>query len=138
MSVAPATQGTTWRRPGLEIAPSAAILMRQSARTDENSGGAIGRKHMTTDTAKRAAVTDEALEARVRKVFDEYINPALKSHGGFANLVKVEKGDVYVELGGGCRGCPGARATMRNGIEMAIREDVPEIGRVIDATNHGA
>ena len=90
-----------------------------------------------TDEAKTAGVADEQILRDVQKVFDEQINPALNSHGGFANLVKVEQGNVYVELGGGCRGCPGARATMKRGIEAMIREVVPQVGEVIDATNHG-
>lgn len=81
--------------------------------------------------------TDAEIEQGVRKVFDEYINPALQSHGGFARLVRVVNGDVQVELGGGCRGCPGARATMRQGIEAYLRELVPGIVSVTDVTNHG-
>jgi len=82
-------------------------------------------------------MSDQELETAAQAVFDEQINPALESHGGFARLVKVENGDVQVELGGGCRGCPGARATMRNGIEALLRERVPGIGRVVDVTQHG-
>lgn len=86
----------------------------------------------------KATPTDAEIEQGVRKVFDEYINPALQSHGGFARLVQVVNGDVQVELGGGCRGCPGARATMRQGIEAYLREYVPGIVTVTDVTQHGA
>ena len=83
------------------------------------------------------AVPDQEIENGVRKIFDEYINPALQSHGGFARLVEVVDGEVRVELGGGCRGCPGARATMRQGIEAILREQVPGIRSVKDVTDHG-
>ncbi len=82
--------------------------------------------------------TDEDIQTRVQRVFDEWINPALRSHGGFANLVRVEDRKVFVELGGGCRGCPGARMTMRQGIEAAVRERVPEVAAVVDTTDHAA
>ncbi len=89
------------------------------------------------DTEKTSVVSDEEIERGVKKVFDEYINPALQSHGGFARLVGVTQGEVRVELGGGCRGCPGARATMRQGIEAILREQVPGIVAVTDVTEHG-
>jgi Fe-S cluster biogenesis protein NfuA len=87
---------------------------------------------------KTPVQSDETIHADVKKIFDEWINPALQSHGGFANLVRVEDRKVYVELGGGCRGCPGARMTMKQGIEAAIRERVPAVEAVIDATDHAA
>ena len=91
-----------------------------------------------TESAPPTAPTDADIEQGVRKVFDAYINPALQSHGGFARLVQVVNGEVQVELGGGCRGCPGARATMRQGIEAVLREQVPGIAAVTDVTHHGA
>ena len=82
--------------------------------------------------------TDEEIRTAVENLLEARINPALSGHGGFVNLVKVEASDVYLEMGGGCQGCAGARATMRYGIESAIREAVPGVGQVIDATDHAA
>ena len=84
-----------------------------------------------------SAVVDTEIEQVLTKLFEEEINPRLQSHGGSAELIKVEEGRVYVELNGGCRGCPGARATMRYGIEAMIREAAPSVREVIDATDHG-
>lgn len=91
-----------------------------------------------TESPQTVPPTDAEIEQGVRRVFDEYINPALQSHGGFARLVEVVQGEVRVELGGGCRGCPGARATMRQGIEAYLRDMVPGIAAVTDVTDHGA
>lgn len=79
----------------------------------------------------------EILEA-VEKVMEEEISPALASHGGGAKIVTVNEGKVYVELQGGCRGCMGARMTMKNGIERLFKERVPDVVEVIDATDHDA
>lgn len=73
----------------------------------------------------------------VTKILAEDINPALGSHGGAAELVEVKDHKVYLRLSGGCRGCPGARMTMKNGIERVIISKVPSITEVIDVTNHG-
>ena len=74
---------------------------------------------------------------KIEQLLNEQVRPALGSHGGGVELVKVEDNKVYVKLTGGCRGCPGARMTMKNGIEQIIIETYPEITEVIDVTNHG-
>lgn len=74
----------------------------------------------------------------VERLFESHINPALASHGGHARLVKVEDRDVYLEMGGGCQGCTSSQATLRKGIEMAIRQAVPHVREVIDVTDHTA
>jgi Fe/S biogenesis protein NfuA len=78
----------------------------------------------------------EILEA-VEKVMVEEINPALATHGGGATITTVTDGKVYLELQGGCRGCMGARMTMKNGIERLLKEKIPAVLEVIDATDHG-
>lgn len=89
------------------------------------------------DAAESAEVVDARIFDVVKKLFDEQINPMLNMHGGFARLVRVEGRRVQVELGGGCRGCPGARMTMKRGVETMIREVAPEVDEVVDVTDHG-
>jgi len=72
----------------------------------------------------------------VRKVIEERVNPAIASHGGTAALVGVHEDTAYLRLGGGCQGCGMAGATLRHGIEVMIKEAVPEIRRVLDVTDH--
>lgn len=75
---------------------------------------------------------------RVMQVLDESINPSIAAHGGRAELVAVEDGTAYLRLSGGCQGCGMATVTLSQGIEVAIREAVPEITRIIDVTDHAA
>jgi Fe/S biogenesis protein NfuA len=81
-------------------------------------------------------MTDQELLERVNAVMTEEILPALASHGGGATVIKVENSAVYVELEGGCKGCPHARDTIKNGIETLLKEQIPEVTEVIDATDH--
>lgn len=83
-------------------------------------------------------MTDNEILEAVKKVMAEEISPALASHGGGAEIVTVKDAKVYVELQGGCRGCMGARMTMKNGIERLFKERVPDVAEVIDATDHDA
>ncbi len=74
---------------------------------------------------------------RVTQLLEQSINPALAAHGGYANLVGVdEKNNVYVFMGGGCQGCSASAATLKMGIQRSIKEHIPEVLEVIDATDH--
>ena len=75
---------------------------------------------------------------RVTQLLDQAINPAIASHGGVAHLVNVEGETAFLELGGGCQGCGLAAMTLRQGIETAIKQNVPEITEIVDVTNHSA
>jgi Fe/S biogenesis protein NfuA len=78
------------------------------------------------------------LAERVQMVIDEVINPGIASHGGFVELVDVSDDTLYLRMGGGCQGCAASAATLRQGIERMVREEVPEITSIIDVTDHTA
>ena len=75
---------------------------------------------------------------RVIQVLDAQVNPSIASHGGHADLVAVKDGAAYLRLSGGCAGCGMAAVTLSQGIEMAIKQSVPEIIRIVDVTDHAS
>lgn len=75
---------------------------------------------------------------RLIQVLEQQINPAIAAHGGSAELVAVDESTAYLRLGGGCVGCGMVSVTLRQGIEVALREAVPVITRVIDVTDHAS
>lgn len=79
-----------------------------------------------------------ALADRVRQVLETRVNPAVASHGGEITLVDVDGDTVYLELGGGCQGCGMARVTLKQGVEKMLKEAIPEIGGIVDVTDHAA
>ncbi len=79
---------------------------------------------------------EDPFTLRVVNVLDEQVNPSIASHGGRADLVSVEDTTVYLRLSGGCQGCGMAKATLSQGIEVMLREAVPELSAVIDVTDH--
>ena len=62
--------------------------------------------------------------------------PAVSEHGGFVSLLDVKGDAAYIQLGGGCQGCGMVDVTLKQGIEVMIREAVPEIREIIDQTDH--
>lgn len=81
--------------------------------------------------------TDPKAQA-VQEVIDTQINPGVASHGGHVALLDVKDDIAYIALGGGCQGCGMADVTLKQGIEVLLKEAVPEIHQVIDTTDHAA
>lgn len=75
---------------------------------------------------------------KVTTLIAEAINPGLAAHGGYTSLVGVDGTRVFLTMGGGCQGCSMSAATMVQGIQTAIKEAIPEVTEVIDATDHSA
>ncbi|MCA9300127.1 MAG: NifU family protein, partial [Phycisphaerales bacterium] len=76
------------------------------------------------------AVTDKTRE-QVAHIVD-LIRPAVQQDGGDLELVEVtDDGVVHVRFHGACVGCPSSSMTLRIGIEQNLKNNLPEIQRVI-------
>ncbi len=74
----------------------------------------------------------EAIKERVEKALEK-IRPYLVADGGDIAMVDItEDMVVKVELKGACNGCPFSVQTLKAGVEMAVKNEVPEIKAVID------
>ena len=72
-----------------------------------------------------------SIREQVEKTINEKIIPQLASHGGSIELVDVtEDNVVQVRLQGACAGCPGARMTLKMGVEQLLKEEIPEVASV--------
>jgi Fe-S cluster biogenesis protein NfuA len=78
------------------------------------------------------------IRRRVQQVLDTIINPAVAAHGGVVTLLDVDRNAVFLEFGGGCQGCGMVSVTLKYGVERTIREEVPEVGEILDTTDHAA
>ncbi|HJP31986.1 MAG TPA: NifU family protein [Candidatus Latescibacteria bacterium] len=79
---------------------------------------------------------DGDLLSRVQTVLDERINPSVSGHGGRVSLIDLRDKTVFLQLEGGCQGCGMADVTLKQGIEVMIKESVPEIEAIYDVTDH--
>jgi Fe/S biogenesis protein NfuA len=57
-------------------------------------------------------------------------------HGGHVSLVDVKDDIAYLQFGGGCQGCGMVDVTLKQGVEVMLREAVPELKAVMDVTDH--
>ncbi len=67
---------------------------------------------------------------RVQSVL-ERIRPLIQSDGGDIELVDVSDNKAKVRLTGNCVGCPSAQMTLYMGVEMTLREEIPELEELI-------
>ena len=72
----------------------------------------------------------------VQQLLDERINPSVAMHGGHIALVDVQSDTAYIRLEGGCQGCGMADVTLKQGVEVEIKKEVPSIAHVLDVTDH--
>jgi Fe/S biogenesis protein NfuA len=88
------------------------------------------------DNPQAVVTWENPVAQRVQQIIDEKISPSLAGHGGWVELLDVEGDAAIIQFGGGCHGCGMSQVTLKDGIEAAILQDVPEIKRVLDNTDH--
>ena len=62
------------------------------------------------------------------------IRPYLNGDGGDVEFVKFENGIVYVRLVGACAGCAMQDATLKDGLEALLLEEVPGVIEVVNVS----
>jgi Fe/S biogenesis protein NfuA len=134
------------------IIPATSVERIRGARLEwsDEGGGGLVLVNPNAPTPEEAAPNvppevlakgiDGVLARRVVAVLEQSVNPAIASHGGRADLVALDENDgtAYLRLSGGCQGCAMSQMTLRQGIESALLEEVPELTRILDVTDHGS
>jgi len=107
--------------------------------SSEGQGGLVIRNPNRPDPLANMDIElTGTVTERINQLLDQQVNPALAAHGGFASLIEVRESTAVVTMGGGCQGCAVSAVTLREGIQKAILENVPEITEVVDSTDHDA
>ncbi len=132
------------------VVPKASMAPLANARlefSDDQGGGLVMVNPNSPSAAEIApgvpeAVLAQGLESdlalRAIAILEEQVNPSIAGHGGRADLVALDadSGVAYLALSGGCQGCAMSRATLSQGIEVALKDGLPEILEVVDVTDH--
>lgn len=71
------------------------------------------------------------LQEKVEQVLKK-VRPSLQADGGDVELLGVtDDGVVKVQLTGACGSCPFSTMTLKHGIEMRLKDEVPEVKEVV-------
>ncbi len=86
---------------------------------------------------------DASIEERINYVLQSEINPGLAAHGGDVQLLELieEEGiglTAVLKFGGGCQGCSAVDMTLRQGVEVQLKQQIPELTQVVDDTDHSS
>lgn len=73
-------------------------------------------------------------EEKIIDIIDK-LRPFLINDGGNIEFVKYEDNIVYIKMMGACANCQMLDLTLKDGIEAAIQEEVPEVKEVISINN---
>ena len=70
-------------------------------------------------------------EEKIKNIINK-LRPYLIGDGGDIEFVKYENNIVYIKMLGACAGCALIDYTLKDGVEQAIKEEVPEVKEVIN------
>ena len=74
---------------------------------------------------------EQTFEQKVKDLI-EAVRPNLQSHGGDIEFISAGNDKIVkVRLQGACSGCPGARMTLKMGIERLLKQRIPEVKEVV-------
>lgn len=132
------------------VVPGPSISRLSGARlefsTDDGGGLVMVNPNQPTASEIAPGVPEEVqaqgiegpLATRAVAVLEAEVNPSIAGHGGRADLVAMDEaeGVAYLALSGGCQGCAMSRMTLSQGIEVALRDAIPELTAVVDVTDH--
>ena len=119
------TGDTTWQQLGPKI--GAAIR-----------GALASGEPLVADSFTERTPAEAEIRNVVDKILADQINPQIASHGGHVQVTDVQGTVVFLVMGGGCQGCSSAHATLRQGVEKAIRQAIPAVTEIVDVTDHAA
>ena len=132
------------------VVPASSVEALRGARlewSDEGAGGLV-LVNPNSPTAAQSAPgvppevlalgLDGEVARQIVAVLGSVINPSIAGHGGRSDLVAFDpaEGVAYLRLSGGCQGCAMSRQTLTQGIEVTLRDEVPQVTAVVDVTDH--
>ncbi len=69
---------------------------------------------------------------KIKEVIEQ-LRPNIQMDGGDVEFVKFDDGVVYVRFKGACVGCPASIFTLKGGIEEALKEQLSDVVREVEA-----
>lgn len=73
---------------------------------------------------------DSEIVKKMKRLIQTEIKPVVALDGGDIVFGKYEDSILYIHMRGACAGCPSSQATLKDGIEVRIKEVFPEVKEV--------
>lgn len=86
------------------------------------------------DFDPQVTLDDDKMDPIVRKlkqIIKTDIQPVVALDGGEVVFHSYKDNVVFIQMKGSCAGCPSSTATLKDGIEVRIKELIPEVKEVV-------
>lgn len=74
---------------------------------------------------------DSVIVKQIKRLIESEIKPVVALDGGDIAFVNYENQILSLKMMGSCAGCPSSQATLKDGIEVRMKQAIPEILEVI-------
>lgn len=74
---------------------------------------------------------DSVIVKNIKSLLNREIRPVVALDGGDITFAKIEDDIVYLRMKGACAGCPSSQATLKDGIEVRLKDAFPQIKEVV-------
>lgn len=91
-----------------------------------------------TETFFATMPSEDEIRDALQAAIDDEISPGISGHSGEITLTNLIGNTAYIKMGGGCQGCAASSITLRHGIDQSFRRAVPQLGALLDETDHSA
>ncbi|MCB0394410.1 MAG: NifU family protein, partial [Bdellovibrionales bacterium] len=79
---------------------------------------------------------DDTPEIRlIKETLDRYIRPVVAMDGGDITFSDFKDDVVYLKMTGACNGCPSSTQTLKEGVEVKLKEVLPSIKEIVAVPN---
>ena len=82
--------------------------------------------------------SEDVIRDGLQGAIDDEINPGIAGHSGEITITAIVGNTAYIKMGGGCQGCAASGITLRHGVDQSFRRAVPQLGALLDETDHSA
>ncbi len=81
--------------------------------------------------ANNETKNDTPIVKQIKRLLESEIKPVVALDGGDILFVSYENNILSLKMVGACAGCPSSQATLKDGIEVRMKQAIPEILEVI-------
>lgn len=74
---------------------------------------------------------DSDLVKSIKSMLNREIRPVVALDGGDITFAKLENDTLFLNMKGACAGCPSSQATLKDGVEVRVKELFPQIKEVV-------
>lgn len=95
-----------------------------------DQGGPLLVEYQATDDSE-IQEGDSEIVREIKRALNREIRPVVAMDGGDITFAGFDDGVLQLRMKGACSGCPSSQATLKQGVEVRLKELIPAIREVV-------